>query len=79
MKAKCFIIITIGIISFVYNFVNGDLIIFVQQINFQAIANSHLGIVGEDGYFGMLFDLILSFSFNLNIRDITSFFKILGG
>lgn len=79
MKIKFVLIITLGIVSFVYNFLNGDLIELFRQTDFSTLIQTHLGLKGQDNYIGILFDYLISILFNINLKDITSFFRIFGG
>jgi len=79
MKLKLFMIIALGITSFCYNIINSDFLKFIQTIDYSLLIYSHIGYKSSDSYFGMIFDLLISLFFNINIRDINSFFKIFGG
>ena len=78
-KLKFFIIILLGIISFSYNLINGDLINFHNQVDYNSLISGHIGIKGNDNYLGIIADYLISILFNINIKDISSFFKMFGG
>lgn len=62
-----------------YNFINGDLIDLHKQVDYYSLIGSHIGIKGNDQYLGIFADYLISILFNINIKDINSFFKMFGG
>lgn len=78
-RLKFLIIIILGIVSFVYNFKNGGLIDLHKQVDYYSLIGSHIGIAGNDYYLGIIMDYLISILFNINIKDISSFFKMFGG
>jgi len=78
MKLKLFIIISLGILSFLYNFKSG-FYEFFHNSNYQLLMYSYLGVNCDDSYLGIIFDFLISFFFNINLKNVNSFFRFLGG
>ena len=79
MKIKLLIIIFLAIVSFIYNFLNKDLIRLFSEADFSTLIQTQIGLKGQDNYIGIIFDYLISILFNINIKDINSFFRIFGG
>lgn len=79
IRVKFIIVITIGIISLLYNFINNELLLYLNNESFLKLLSGQLAINTNDNILGIFFDLLLSFLFNINLKDITTFLKMFGG
>ena len=79
IKLKIILIIMLGLTSFIYNLTSGDLLNLFSNTSYSTFIQAHIGYKGEDNYFGLLLDYFISIIFNINIKDIASFFKMFGG
>ncbi|MCK9470919.1 MAG: hypothetical protein WC006_01705 [Bacilli bacterium] len=79
IKVKFIFIIILGLVSFIYNLLSGDLLDLIKNTDYVSLIDNHLGLKSSDSFIGILFDYFISILFNFNIKEFTSIFKLFGG
>ncbi|MDD4076510.1 MAG: hypothetical protein PHT03_00865 [Bacilli bacterium] len=63
----------------IYHVVNNHLYELYCQVETVALLQGQLPIQVTDSYFGVCFDYFIGLLFNVNIRDVKTYFHIFGG
>jgi len=78
-KLKLLIILVIGSITLFYNLINSCFIDLFKQTEVAVLFQGQISSYTRDSYIGMLFDYLIGFLFNINIKDMESCMRIFGG
>jgi len=78
-KIKILIIVFLGIVSFIYLIGNNNFSELHCQNDIIVLLQGQIPVKSSDSYFGICFDYIIAFIFNVNIRDLKSYFQMFGG
>lgn len=76
-KIKFLIIILLGIFSLFYNLYRNGLPEFPDAV-ILVFLQGQIGSTGDETLFGVLFDYVIKFAFNIDLNDIKTYFKIFG-
>lgn len=76
-KIKFLIIILLGIFSLFYNLYRNGLPEFPDSV-ILVFLQGQIGSTGDETLFGVLFDYVIKFAFNIDLNDIKTYFKIFG-
>lgn len=78
-KIKYAIIALLGVATLIYQSVNSNFFPLFRQMENAALLRGQLPIVTSDSYFGVWFDYLIAFLFNVNIKDAGTYFIMFGG
>jgi hypothetical protein len=78
-KLKITVILCLGILSFGYYIFSGNMLEIIDRTDMAVIAWQHAGYSPSDSYWGMIFDYIIGFVFNVKFDNLSTYFKIFGG
>lgn len=76
---KVLFIVLLGLFVFGYNLLNNNILGFLYKTDIIVLLQGQIMIEGHDSYIGIIFDFIISFLFNINVKDIFSLFRLFGG
>lgn len=76
---KLLFIALLGLFVFGYNLLNNNLLGLLYKTDIIVLLQGQIIVDGHDSYFGIIIDFIISFLFNVNIKDFASLFKLFGG
>lgn len=76
---KVLFIVLLGLFVFGYNLLNNNILGILYKTDIIVLMQGQIMIEGHDSYIGIIIDFIISFLFNINVKEISNLFKLFGG
>ncbi len=73
------IIILLGMAALVYQVANNNILALGRVLENAALLQGQLPVITADSYGGICFDYLIAFLFNVNVKDVGTYFLIFGG